>query len=91
SAADLCKMAMVEIFTSVVISPTLTARLIAQIHDELLFEVEDSQIQEFSALVKRTMESLQQTPALEVPLKVPLKVILTAGKSWGCMRELRAP
>uniref|UniRef100_A0A8B9PEG4 DNA polymerase nu n=1 Tax=Apteryx owenii TaxID=8824 RepID=A0A8B9PEG4_APTOW len=48
SAADLCKMAMVEIFASVVISPTLTARLIAQIHDELLFEVEDSQIQEFS-------------------------------------------
>uniref|UniRef100_A0A8B9DH13 DNA polymerase nu n=1 Tax=Anser cygnoides TaxID=8845 RepID=A0A8B9DH13_ANSCY len=48
SAADLCKMAMVEIFTSVVTSPTLTARLIAQIHDELLFEVEDSQIQEFS-------------------------------------------
>uniref|UniRef100_A0A7M4FRH9 DNA polymerase nu n=1 Tax=Crocodylus porosus TaxID=8502 RepID=A0A7M4FRH9_CROPO len=48
SAADLCKMAMVEIFTSVALSPTLTARLIAQIHDELLFEVEDSQIQEFS-------------------------------------------
>ncbi|XP_030348616.1 DNA polymerase nu [Strigops habroptila] len=89
SAADLCKMAMVEIFTSVVISPTLTARLIAQIHDELLFEVEDSQIQEFSALVKRTMESLQQTAALEVPLKVPLKVILTTGKSWGCMTELQ--
>ncbi|XP_064274956.1 DNA polymerase nu isoform X3 [Passer domesticus] len=89
SAADLCKMAMVKIFASVVISPTLTARLIAQIHDELLFEVEDSQIQEFSALVKRIMESLQQTTALEVPLKVPLKVILTTGKSWGCMTELQ--
>ncbi|XP_063257248.1 DNA polymerase nu [Prinia subflava] len=89
SAADLCKMAMVKIFASVVISPTLTARLIAQIHDELLFEVEDSQIQEFSALVKRTMESLQQTAPLEVPLKVPLKVILTTGKSWGCMTELQ--
>ncbi|XP_010128143.1 PREDICTED: DNA polymerase nu [Chlamydotis macqueenii] len=89
SAADLCKMAMVEIFTSVVASPTLTARLIAQIHDELLFEVEDSQIQEFSALVKRTMESLQKTTDLEVPLKVPLKVILTTGKSWGCMTELQ--
>ncbi|NWT10135.1 DPOLN polymerase, partial [Vireo altiloquus] len=48
SAADLCKMAMVKIFASVVSSPTLTARLIAQIHDELLFEVEDSQIKEFS-------------------------------------------
>ncbi|XP_068005840.1 DNA polymerase nu [Melanerpes formicivorus] len=89
SAADLCKMAMVEVFTSVVSSPTLTARLIAQIHDELLFEVEDSQIQEFAALVKRTMESLQHTAAMEVPLKVPLKVILTTGKSWGCMTELQ--
>ncbi|KAM9142543.1 DNA polymerase nu [Pangshura tecta] len=89
SAADLCKMAMVEIFTSVAISPTLTARFVAQIHDELLFEVEDSQIHEFSALVKRTMESLQQIKALEMPLKVPLKVILTTGKSWGCMTELQ--
>ncbi|XP_034628430.1 DNA polymerase nu [Trachemys scripta elegans] len=89
SAADLCKMAMVEIFTSVAISPTLTARFIAQIHDELLFEVEDSQIEEFSALVKRTMESLQQIKALDMPLKVPLKVILTTGKSWGCMTELQ--
>uniref|UniRef100_A0A674I378 DNA polymerase nu n=1 Tax=Terrapene triunguis TaxID=2587831 RepID=A0A674I378_9SAUR len=30
SAADLCKMAMVEIFTSVAISPTLTARLVSE-------------------------------------------------------------
>ncbi|NWJ08001.1 DPOLN polymerase, partial [Crypturellus undulatus] len=35
SAADLCKMAMVEIFTSVVISPTLTARLV--INDYKMF------------------------------------------------------
>uniref|UniRef100_A0A8D0HE86 DNA polymerase nu n=1 Tax=Sphenodon punctatus TaxID=8508 RepID=A0A8D0HE86_SPHPU len=48
SAADLCKLAMIDIFTSVATSPGLTARLIAQIHDELLFEVEDSQIPEFS-------------------------------------------
>uniref|UniRef100_A0A8D2ML49 DNA-directed DNA polymerase family A palm domain-containing protein n=1 Tax=Zonotrichia albicollis TaxID=44394 RepID=A0A8D2ML49_ZONAL len=44
SAADLCKMAMVKIFASVVISPTLTARLIAQIHDELLFETLEWQL-----------------------------------------------
>nr|XP_044623903.1 DNA polymerase nu isoform X6 [Equus asinus] len=48
SAADLCKMAMIHIFTAVATSPTLTARLVAQIHDELLFEVEDSQVPEFS-------------------------------------------
>nr|XP_014349254.1 PREDICTED: DNA polymerase nu-like [Latimeria chalumnae] len=88
SAADICKMAMIKIFTSVAISPVLTARLIAQIHDELLFEVEDSQVQEFAALVKSTMESLQQVEALGVQLKVPLKVSLTTGKSWGAMAEL---
>uniref|UniRef100_A0A8C0HYK8 DNA polymerase nu n=1 Tax=Balaenoptera musculus TaxID=9771 RepID=A0A8C0HYK8_BALMU len=48
SAADLCKMAMIHLFTAVATSPILTARLVAQIHDELLFEVEDSQIPEFA-------------------------------------------
>ncbi|XP_043828164.1 DNA polymerase nu [Dromiciops gliroides] len=85
SAADLCKMAMIKIFTSIATSPKLTARLLAQIHDELLFEVEDSQIPEFAVLVKETMESLQNIQALALHLKVPLKVNLSTGRSWGCL------
>ncbi|KAI4572136.1 hypothetical protein MJT46_005204 [Ovis ammon polii x Ovis aries] len=69
SAADLCKMAMIRVFTAVAMSPTLTARLLAQIHDELLFEVEDSQLPEFTALVQGTMEALQHVPALELQLQ----------------------
>nr|KAF6501984.1 DNA polymerase nu [Molossus molossus] len=83
SAADLCKMAMIHIFAAVATSPTLTARLVAQIHDELLFEVEDAQIPEFAALVRGAMESLQHVRALELQLQVPLKVSLSAGRSWG--------
>ncbi|EPY89325.1 hypothetical protein CB1_000117006 [Camelus ferus] len=60
SAADLCKMAMIRIFTVVAASPTLTARLVAQIHDELLFEVEDSQIPEFAGLDGHTLASSSQ-------------------------------
>nr|XP_012592875.1 DNA polymerase nu [Microcebus murinus] len=89
SAADLCKMAMVHIFTAVASSPTLTARLVAQIHDELLFEVEDSQVPMFAALVREMMESLQQVRALELQLQVPLKVNLTAGRSWGHLVPLQ--
>ncbi|KAF5916501.1 hypothetical protein HPG69_016253, partial [Diceros bicornis minor] len=89
SAADLCKMAMIHIFVAVATSPTLTARLVAQIHDELLFEVEDSQIPEFAALVRGTMESLQHVPALELQLQVPLKVSLSAGRSWGHLVPLQ--
>ncbi|XP_068399668.1 DNA polymerase nu [Eschrichtius robustus] len=89
SAADLCKMARIHLFTAVAASPILTARLVAQIHDELLFDVEDSQIPEFAALVRGTMEALQHVPALELQLQVPLKVSLSAGRSWGHLAPLQ--
>ncbi|KAM7326170.1 DNA polymerase nu [Alexandromys fortis] len=88
SAADLCKLAMIHIFAAVATSPTLTARLVAQIHDELLFEVEDTQVPEFAALVRRIMESLQQVQTLELQLQVPLKVSLSVGRSWGHLAPL---
>ncbi|KAI3375733.1 hypothetical protein L3Q82_004031 [Scortum barcoo] len=69
SAADLCKMAMIRIFNLVSSSSSLSARLIAQLHDELLYEVEDSQVEEFAALVRSTMESLQHIDHLGVHLK----------------------
>ncbi|XP_070256467.1 DNA polymerase nu [Myotis yumanensis] len=89
SAADLCKMAMIHIFAAVAASPTLTARLVAQIHDELLFEVEDAQVPEFAALVQGAMEALQHVRALELQLQVPLKVSLSTGRSWGHLVPLQ--
>ncbi|KAM5271287.1 DNA polymerase nu [Ctenodactylus gundi] len=89
SAADLCKMAMVRIFATVATSSTLTARLVAQIHDELLFEVPDGQIPEFAALVRGAMESLQHVQTPELQLQVPLKVSLSSGRSWGCLAPLQ--
>uniref|UniRef100_A0A4W4EJ68 DNA-directed DNA polymerase family A palm domain-containing protein n=1 Tax=Electrophorus electricus TaxID=8005 RepID=A0A4W4EJ68_ELEEL len=91
SAADLCKMAMIQICSRVSSSTTLTARLIAQIHDELLFEVDDSQVEDFAVLVKETMESLQYIDCLGVSLTVPLKVSVSKGQSWGSMCELNFP
>ncbi|XP_041636065.1 DNA polymerase nu [Cheilinus undulatus] len=91
SAADLCKMAMIRIFNLVSSSSSLCARLLAQLHDELLFEVKDAQVEEFAALVKSTMESLQHIDQLGVHLKVPLKVAVSSGKSWGSMSELNIP
>ncbi|KAM9425715.1 DNA polymerase nu [Pholidichthys leucotaenia] len=91
SAADLCKTAMIRIFNLVSSSSSLSARLIAQLHDELLYEVEDSQVEQFAALVRSTMESLQHIDHLGIHLKVPLKVAVSSGKSWGCMSELNIP
>ncbi|KAM3857766.1 DNA polymerase nu, partial [Diretmus argenteus] len=91
SAADLCKMAMIRIFLQVSSSSSLSARLVAQLHDELLYEVEDSQVMQFAAVVKTTMESLQHVDGLGIHLKVPLKVAVSSGKSWGSMSELHLP
>ncbi|XP_056156190.1 DNA polymerase nu, partial [Lampris incognitus] len=91
SAADLCKAAMIRIFSQVSSSSVLSARLVAQLHDELLYEVEDSQVEQFAALVKSTMESLQHIDCLGVNLKVPLKVVVSSGKSWGSMSDLNIP
>ncbi|XP_069026033.1 DNA polymerase nu [Embiotoca jacksoni] len=71
SAADLCKMAMIRIFHLVSSSSSLSSRLIAQLHDELLYEVEDSQVEEFAALVRRTMESLQHLDPPRPPAHRP--------------------
>ncbi|KAM9500848.1 DNA polymerase nu [Clarias gariepinus] len=91
SAADLCKMAMIHICSLVASSSTLSARLVAQIHDELLFEVEDTQVEYFAELVKNTMESLQHISCLGVSLTVPLKVSVSTGRSWGSMCEVGLP
>ncbi|XP_055085223.1 DNA polymerase nu [Periophthalmus magnuspinnatus] len=91
SAADLCKMAMIRIFNLLSTSSSLSARLIAQLHDELLYEVEDSQVEQFADVVKSFMESLEHMDKLNIHLKVPLKVAVSSGKSWGSMSELNVP
>ncbi|KTG07337.1 hypothetical protein cypCar_00007320 [Cyprinus carpio] len=90
SAADLAKMAMIKICSQVA-SASYTARLVAQIHDELLFEVEFSQLEQFAVLVKKTMESLQHIENLGVDLSVPLKVSLSTGTSWGSLCDMNLP
>ncbi|XP_039607655.1 DNA polymerase nu [Polypterus senegalus] len=87
SAADLCKIAMITVSSYIAAIPTLCARLIAQIHDELLFEVRDDQVEEFAGIIKHMMESLQHIDSFGIHLKVPLKVKISTGKSWGSMTE----
>uniref|UniRef100_A0A8C4N1U9 DNA-directed DNA polymerase family A palm domain-containing protein n=1 Tax=Eptatretus burgeri TaxID=7764 RepID=A0A8C4N1U9_EPTBU len=92
SAADICKLAMVRVFSALQVTPSLNARLIAQIHDELLFEVEDSQIQNLKEVVTSTMTSLQHLEMWNVSLKVPLPIHSSWGKSWAHLEgEEEAP
>ncbi len=54
----------------------VTAQMILQIHDELVFEVDEEIADEFAKDLKRSMEGVYK-------LKVPLIVEVSKGKNWG--------
>ena len=74
SAADIIKMAMIRIDAELE-RRALPARMIMQVHDELVFEVEASSAQDVATLVQQEMESV-------TPLKVPLVVDVGIGSNW---------
>lgn len=74
SAADLIKLAMIKLDKSLAES-NLKAKLILQVHDELVLDVPDSELEETKAMVLDAME-------MDQPFKVPLKVDFGVGKDW---------
>ncbi|GGB03283.1 DNA polymerase I [Macrococcus hajekii] len=74
SAADIIKLAMVN-YAQEVKGTDFNAELLLQVHDELIFEVPEDEIEAFSLFVKNVMEN-----ALE--LSVPLLVESSYGASW---------
>jgi len=77
TAADLIKLAMIRL-DKVLKERGLGARMILQVHDELLLEAPQGEWQEAAALAKREMEGVAE-------LKIPLKVELKSGPNWAEM------
>ena len=74
SAADIIKIAMINIQRSIE-ERGLGTRMLLQVHDELVFEAPEGEIEEARSLVKTLMESA-------FPLAVPLEVATGAGQNW---------
>ncbi|MFY0644010.1 MAG: DNA polymerase I [Bacteroidia bacterium] len=74
SAADMIKVAMIKIHEYLKNS-NLKSKMILQVHDELLFDVPKSELDELIPLVKEMMESA-------MPLDVPVLVESGSGDNW---------
>jgi DNA polymerase-1 len=74
TAADLIKIAMIRI-DAAIIERGLKSRMTLQVHDELVFEVAESEVDSMRSLVRELMESAHQ-------LTVPLMVEMGVGKNW---------
>lgn len=74
SASDLIKLAMID-FANKLEENNLKSKMILQVHDELVVEVEKSELDKVKTLVLEAMEQGQ-------PLSVPLLVDINVGASW---------
>jgi DNA polymerase-1 len=74
TAADIIKVAMINIF-DVFKDKNLKSKMILQVHDELLFDVERDELEIVKTIVKQEMEQV-------IKLKVPLIVDIGIGKNW---------
>ncbi|MFC0557903.1 DNA polymerase I [Halalkalibacter alkalisediminis] len=74
TAADIIKKAMVEIATKLE-EEQMQSRMLLQVHDELIFEVPEEEVEKMLKLVPEVMERA-------VELKVPLKADVSYGETW---------
>jgi DNA polymerase I len=74
TAADLVKMAMLRVHDRLR-REKLGARMMLQVHDELLLEVPEAEVERTTEIVRTEMESVY-------PLAVPLVVDIGIGRNW---------
>jgi len=75
SASDLIKLSMNEI-DKIIRDEKLNARMLLQIHDELIFEVNADEAEALAARFRAVMDSIME-------LNIPLKASLNIGNNWG--------
>jgi len=78
TAADIMRRAMIQMPTALT-SASLDAKMLLQVHDELVFEVAETKVDELAKLAEKVMQNAC-APALE--LSIPLVVESGAGPNW---------
>lgn len=74
SSADIMKMAMVEVYKKFR-EYNLKSKMILQVHDEIIIDAKESELDLIKDLLKEAMENI-------VSISVPLKIEINIGKNW---------
>ena len=74
SAADIIKIAMINIFQKLT-TENWKSKMLLQVHDELVFDVHNSELDKIQIMIKNEMENAFK-------LEVPLEVEIGVGKNW---------
>ncbi len=79
TASDIIKLAMIEIHKKI-LSREISAKMLLQVHDELVFEIHQNELEENLSKIKEIMET---THLEHREFKVPLTVEYGIGNNWG--------
>ncbi|MCX6800418.1 MAG: DNA polymerase I [Candidatus Falkowbacteria bacterium] len=82
SAADLIKIAMIDVAKYLEDKPD--CKMLLQIHDELIFEVAESEVKKYAQALKEIMEKATNN----IKLKVPIVVDTETGDNWGELEKI---
>lgn len=74
TSADIIKLAMVKVYNAFK-ENNLKSKMIIQVHDELIFDVKEEELEKVKEIVTNIMENVYK-------LEVPLKVDVNYGKNW---------
>src|SRR3546814_13470416 len=80
TSADIIKRAMVRMEPALGAAGLDQVKMLLQVHDELVFELPEGDIEAASGVIRQVMESAAE-PAIK--LSVPLGVDIGTGPSWG--------
>jgi len=78
TAADMIKVAMIKIAREI---DWKSVKMLLQVHDELLFEIEEDKVEKAVKKIKDMMENV-------IKLKVPIIVDAKVGDNWGEMEKI---
>ena len=74
TAADIIKMAMIKL-QNILDEKNLNTKMLVQVHDELVFDVPNNEVEIVIPIIRETMENIYK-------LSLPLKVDIEYGKTW---------
>ena len=74
TSADIIKLAMIKVYDKFK-EEKIKSKMILQVHDELIFDVVENELEKVTKIVTDIMEHVYQ-------LEVPLKVDINYGKNW---------
>ena len=75
TAADLIKLAMIQVQQWIDYNSDIKGQVIMQVHDELVFEVPNSEVERFTKKIPQIMQNVAK-------LDIPLIVEINAGENW---------